>query len=370
VVKSKWILLLLIALASFIMFGCKKKIDAALEPTGEPIKEPAEETAETGEDTSEKQTGETAENQTAESASDTASTAAYEGRSIVYMTRDISPEGLIRIYEELGREAAGRVGIKVHMGEPGGDNYLKPDLIKDLVLSVGGTFVDCNTAYGGRRATTAMHLQAAEDHGFTAYTSVDILDEEEAVSLPVKDGKHLKEVLVGSHFEDYDFFIVLSHFKGHEMGGFGGAIKNMSIGFSSAKGKNLIHNAGLRDTNSWLMGGYVQDHFLESMAEAAKTIADALGDNVLYINVMNNLSIDCDCNARPAAPEMDDIGILASLNPVALDKACVDQIYAADEEKSAALRNRIEFKNGTHTLDYAEEIGFGSQEYELVMIDD
>ena len=289
---------------------------------------------------------------------------------LVYMTRDISPESLIRIYEALGREATGKVGIKVHMGEPGGHNYLSPDLVKDLVLSVNGTFVDCNTAYGGRRATTAMHLQAAEDHGFTAYTSVDILDADAEIDLPIEGGKHLKEAKVGSHYKDYDFFIVLSHFKGHSMGGFGGAIKNMSIGFSSQKGKNLIHNAGLGDTNSSLRGGYNQNHFLESMAEAAKAIAEDAGDKILYINVMNNISVDCDCDASPADPVMDDIGILASLDPVALDKACVDLVYEADEEKSAGLRRRIEYKNGTHTLDYAEEIGLGSQKYQLVMIDD
>ena len=289
---------------------------------------------------------------------------------IVYMTRDISPEGLIRIYETLGRQVSGKVGIKVHMGEPGGHNYLDPELVKDFVLSLNGIFVDCNTAYGGRRATTEMHLQAAEDHGFTAYTSVDIMDADAEISLPIENGKHLKEALVGSHFTDYDFFVVLSHFKGHSMGGFGGAIKNMSIGFSSQRGKNLIHNAGLRDTNSWLSGGYIQDHFLESMAEAAKAIADHAGENILYINVMNNLSVDCDCDSNPAPPLMEDIGILASLDPVALDRACVDQVYAADQVKSSNLRRRIEFKNGTHTLDYAEEIGLGTQQYKLEIIDD
>jgi hypothetical protein len=298
------------------------------------------------------------------------SDASQENAPIVYMTKEISPESLIRVYKALGREAKGKVGIKVHMGEPGGHNYLSPDLVKDLVLSVDGTFVDCNTAYGGRRSTTAMHLQAAEDHGFTAYTAVDIMDADKDISLPINNGKHLKEALVGSHFDDYDFFIVLSHFKGHSMGGFGGAIKNMSIGFSSQKGKNLIHNAGLGDTNSWLYGGYIQDHFLESMAEAAKAIADEMGDNILYINVMNNISIDCDCDDSPAEPEMDDIGILASLDPVALDRACVDLVYEADEIKSAALRRRIEFKHGTHTLDYAEKIGLGTKIYTLVDIDD
>jgi uncharacterized Fe-S center protein len=364
-VKGKRLIALLIVLVFSIVSGCTPKNAEADNPTenqnisaeGPAADKEAAENTEPAED--------------AESAAEAVPEEPLpENAPVVYMTKDISPEGLIRIYEALGRQAAGKVGIKVHMGEPGGHNYLSPDLIKDFVLSVNGTFVDCNTAYGGRRATTEMHMQAAKDHGFTAYTSVDIMDAEAEITLPIENGKHLKEAVVGSHFKDYDFFVVLSHFKGHEMGGFGGAIKNMSIGFSSQRGKNLIHNAGLRDTNSWLSGGYVQDHFLESMAEAAKAVADDAGENILYINVMNNISIDCDCNGNPAKPEMDDIGILASLDPVALDKACVDQVYASDKEKSANLRRRIEFKHGTHTLDYAEEIGLGMQRYKLVVIDD
>lgn len=288
--------------------------------------------------------------------------------TVVYMTKDISPEGLVKIYEALGREASGKVAVKIHMGEPGGNNYLKPDLVKDLVLSVNGTFVDCNTAYGGNRANTAAHMQAAEDHGFTEYTSVDILDADGSMSLPVTNGKHIEEDLVGDHFADYDFYIVLSHFKGHEMGGFGGALKNMSIGFASREGKNYIHTAGSSKTTMWINTN--QDYFLESMAEAAKAVADAAGENILYINVMNNISIDCDCNPRPAAPEMADIGILASLDPVALDKACVDLVYAAPEEESAKLRARMESLNAEHILVYGEEIGLGTQNYNLVMIDD
>jgi len=351
-VKRSRLIALLIVLAFSIVSGCTPKNSEVDNPNQNIIDERATDGKETAENTE----------PTAEPDSETV--------PIVYMTKDISPEGLIRIYEALGRQATGKVGIKVHMGEPGGHNYLNPDLIKDFVLSVNGTFVDCNTAYGGLRATTAMHMQAAKDHGFTAYTSVDIMDAEAEISLPIENGKHLKEALVGSHFKDYDFFVVLSHFKGHAMGGFGGAIKNMSIGFSSQKGKNLIHNAGLRNTNSWLYGGYIQDHFLESMAEAAKAVADYAGENILYISVMNNLSVDCDCDSNPADPEMEDIGILASLDPVALDKACVDQVYAADEEESARLRRRIESLNGTHTLDYAEEIGLGTQKYKLEVIDD
>lgn len=288
--------------------------------------------------------------------------------SVVYMTKDISPEGLVKIYEALGRAATGNVAVKVHMGEPGGNNYLKPDLVKDLVLSVNGTFVDCNTAYGGKRKNTELHMQAAKDHGFTEYTSVDILDADGSMSLPITNGTHLTEDLVGDHFANYDFFIVLSHFKGHEMGGFGGALKNMSIGFASVEGKNYIHTAGSSKTSMWIATN--QDYFLESMAEAAKAVADTAGENILYINVMNNISIDCDCNWRPKAPEMADIGILASLDPVALDKACVDLVYAAPEEESASLRARMEQMNGAHILEYGEAIGLGTQKYELVMIDE
>ena len=290
---------------------------------------------------------------------------AAAGGSAVYMTKDISPAGIMAVYKALNREAAGKVAIKVHMGEPGGENFLSPDLIKDFVLLVNGTFVDCNTAYGGRRASTAMHLQAAEDHGFTAVAPVDIMDADGTVNLPITGGKHLKEDVVGSHFENYDFFVILSHFKGHEMGGFGGAIKNMSIGIASKEGKCLIHTAGKSSVSMW---GGVQDDFLESMAEAAKAVADDMGDKILYISVMNNISIDCDCNPNPAKPDMHDIGVLASLDPVALDKACVDLIYAAEDGKSVITR--IESRNGVHTLDYGEQIGLGSKTYTLVNIDD
>ncbi len=285
--------------------------------------------------------------------------------STVYMTKDISPQGLMAVYKALGREATGKVAIKIHMGEPGGTNFLSPDLTKDFVVSLHGTFVDSNTAYGGRRASTSMHLQVAEDHGFTAIAPVDILDADGEVSLPITGGTHLKEDVVGSHYENYDFFVILSHFKGHEMGGFGGAIKNISIGIASKVGKCLIHTAGKNAKSMW---GGVQDHFLESMAEAAKAVADDMGDKILYISVMNNISIDCDCNGHPAKPDMHDIGILASLDPVALDRACVDLIYAAEDGKSVI--QRIESRNGVHTLDHAELIGLGTNKYTLVNIDD
>ncbi len=282
----------------------------------------------------------------------------------VYMTTDISPEGLMAIYEALGREATGNVAVKISTGEPGGTNFLSPDLIKDFVQSVDGTIVECNTAYGGSRASTAMHRQVAEDHGFTAIAEVDIMDADGSISLPVANGKHLKEDLVGANYENYDFFVILSHFKGHTMGGFGGAIKNMSIGIASSSGKNLIHSAGA-SSSSW---GADQNDFLESMAEAAKAVADDRGDHILYINVMNKMSVDCDCDSNPAEPDMHDIGILASLDPVALDQACVDLVYAAPDGQS--LIERMESRNGIHTLDYAEEIGVGSKTCQLVSIDD
>lgn len=286
------------------------------------------------------------------------------GASEVFMTKDISSEGLMKVYEALNKKPTGKVAVKISTGEPGGHNFLSPDLIKKLVTDVNGTIVECNTAYGGSRSTTAMHMQVAKDHGFTAIAPVDIQDAEGSISLPVKNGKHLTENLVGSHFKNYDSYIVISHFKGHAMGGFGGAIKNISIGIASAEGKALIHSAGKSRTNPW---GGAQDPFLESMAEAAKTVSDELGGNMLYINVMNRLSVDCDCGSNPAEPDMHDIGILASFDPVALDKACVDLVYAAPDGKS--LIERIESRNGTLTLKYAEEIGLGSQQYSLVNVD-
>jgi uncharacterized Fe-S center protein len=287
------------------------------------------------------------------------------GKSTVYMTADISPAGLAAVYNALGRKVTGKVAVKISTGEPGGHHFLSPDLIKELVQSVNGTIVESNTAYGGRRANTAMHKQVAIDHGFTAIAPVDILDEEGTISLPFRNGKNIKEDLVGSHFTNYDSYLVLSHFKGHAMGGFGGALKNISIGIASSSGKLWIHSGGKTKT-SW--GGGTQEAFLESMAEAAGAVMNHLDEKIVYINVMNHLSVDCDCSSNPAPPEMDDIGILASLDPVALDKACVDQIYASDTRRSASLRRRIETRNGKHTLDHAEALGLGSQQYELVII--
>ena len=285
---------------------------------------------------------------------------------VVYMTQDISPNGLIKIYDALGRKASGKVAVKISTGEPGGHHFLDPQLIKNLVQQVNGTIVEANTAYGGRRASTAMHKQVAVDHGFTAIAPVVILDEFGEISLPVLHGNNLSENFVGAAFPDYDFYLVLSHFKGHMMAGFGGALKNISIGIASAQGKSWIHTAG--NAKSGLRGD--QTAFTESMAEAAGTIIDHLGENIMYINVMNHLSIDCDCSSNPAPPELDDIGILGSLDPVALDKACVDLIYASDTKRSQSLRQRIEERNGTHILEHAEALGYGSQQYQLITIDD
>lgn len=284
----------------------------------------------------------------------------------VYMFTKISAENLVKIYEALGREATGKVAVKLSTGEPGGHNFLQPALIKDLVKKVNGTIVECNTAYGGGRADTENHLKAAKEHGFTAIAPVDIMDADGEVALPVKGGKHLKEDFVGSHYLNYDFTIILSHFKGHAMGGFGGAIKNMSIGIASSGGKAWIHSAGKTKGDPW--GNLPpQDDFLESMAEAAKAVADHCGDKILYISVANNLSVDCD--ASPEDPKMGDIGILASLDPIALDKACTDLVRASEDHGKIHLIERIDSRHGMHTLEYGEKLGIGSQKYELVKLD-
>lgn len=290
--------------------------------------------------------------------------------SKVYMFSEISSENLVKIYEALGRKAEGKVAVKLSTGEPGNNNYLNPDLIKALVQKVGGTIVECNTAYGGGRADTENHLKAAADHGFTAIAPVDIMDAEGEVSLPVEGGRHLKEDIVGKDYLNYDFTVVLSHFKGHPMGGFGGAIKNISIGIASSKGKAWIHSAG-KTTDQHKVWGELppQDDFLESMAEAAKAVADHCGDNILYISVANNLSVDCDCVAAPEDPKMGDIGILASLDPVALDMACTDLVRSSSDHGKIHLIERIDSRNGMHTLEYAEQIGLGSRNYKLIKLD-
>lgn len=290
--------------------------------------------------------------------------------SVVYMTSEISPEAIVKLYKALGREATGKVAIKISTGEPGGHNFLQPSLIADLVRLTDGTIVECNTAYEGRRFTTEDHRRAAEEHGFTAIAPVDIMDAEGEVRLPVEGGKHLTYDIVGSHYPDYDFTVILSHFKGHAMGGFGGAVKNMSIGIASSNGKSHIHSAGRLDSVAGLWDNLAeQDAFLESMAEAAKAIADHCGDSIIYISVANNLSVDCDCDASPEDPKMGDIGILASLDPIALDKACTDLVRSSEDPGKEHLIERIDSRHGMHTLDYGEKIGLGSQTYKLVKLD-
>lgn len=287
--------------------------------------------------------------------------------SAVYFTSDISPEGLMAVYEALAWEPTGKVAVKLSTGEPPASNYLDPELIKDLVQSVDGTIVECNTAYGGSRTETAMHRQVAEDHGFTAIADVDILDADGSMELPVEGGTRLDSNLVGSHFADYDSYIVLSHFKGHAMAGFGGAIKNISIGLGSKEGKCLIHTAGQSHDTPWIGE---QTGFTESMAEAGKSVSDYLGngERIVYVSVLNNISIDCDCDGNPAEPDIHDIGIVASLDPVAIDQACIDLAFAA--EGSEALQARVNDRDGLHTLEHAEEIGLGSRSYNLISIDE
>lgn len=281
----------------------------------------------------------------------------------VYMTGDISPAGLMAVYEALGAELpAENVAVKISTGE-NGSNYLRPELIGDLVRAVNGSIVECNTAYGGDRANTAYHMQLAEDHGYTAIADVDIMDAEGSMTLPVNGGSRITENYVGSHFADYEYYVILSHFKGHSMAGFGGAIKNISIGIASSDGKAHIHSGGTGG-NMW---SGEQDAFLESMAEAGKSVSDYMDGNMLYINVMNRLSVDCDCDGSPAEPHMHDIGILASFDPVALDQACIDLVYSAED--GASLIERIESRNGLLTLEHAEEIGLGSRTYSLISID-
>ncbi len=292
----------------------------------------------------------------------------------VYMTTEITPEGLMRVYEALGIEADGKVAVKISTGEPGGKNYLKPELIGKLVQSVDGTIVECNTAYRGRRFSAEEHIKAAHEHGFFDIANVDIMDAEGEIKIPVQDTTHLKYNLVGKNVANYDFMISLAHFKGHAMGGFGGVLKNQSIGVASRNGKAYIHSVGNTE-NPDEMWGFTKDQigFLESMAAAAQSVHEYFGEgDIVYINVMNNMSIDCDCDAHPADPLLKDVGILASTDPVALDQACLDIVMNIKPEEgndNGPLLERIKERHGTHIVDYAEKIGLGSKQYELVNID-
>lgn len=286
-------------------------------------------------------------------------------KSTVYFTQEISADALLRIYQALGAPLHGRVAVKISTGEPGGHNYLQPALIAPLVQSLSGTIVECNTAYEGRRYRTEDHWKAIEEHGFTAIAPCDIMDEEGQMALPVAGGFHLTENFVGDHLKNYDSMLMLNHFKGHAMGGFGGALKNMSIGVASGYGKAVIHGAG-DPAELWTAD---HDSFLESMADADRAVMDYMGrENICYISVANRLSVDCDCDSHPAEPEMGDLGIFASLDPVALDQACVDAVYASPDPGKAALIERMESRNGIHTIEAAVQHGLGAREYELVTL--
>lgn len=290
--------------------------------------------------------------------------------SKVWFCPRITADNLMKVYRAMGREAKGRVAVKLSTGEAGNPNHLSVDVIKKLVKAVDGTIVECNTAYEGRRCNVPDHIQTAAEHGFTAIAEVDIMDGEGEMALPVRHSKHIKTNLVGKNWENYDFTIVLSHFKGHPMAGFGGALKNVAIGMASAAGKANIHTGGASTAVpvDW-ENVPPRDVFLESMAEACESVFDRAGDNILYISVANNLSVDCDCVAEPEPVHMEDIGILASLDPVALDRACVDMVYNSPDPGKKHLIERMESRRATHLLDYAEELGLGTQKYELVNVE-
>ncbi len=286
-------------------------------------------------------------------------------KSKVYFSRDITAEKVLELYRMLGKELPGNVAIKVHSGEEGNQNFLRPDFWKPVVEYVGGTIVECNTAYNGARNTTEKHLQLFEKHGWSRYFTVDLLDAQGPdLALDIPNGKQIKQNFVGKDLANYDSMLVLSHFKGHPMGGFGGSIKNIAIGLASSAGKGHIHTAGQPGAN-WF---HMKDRFLEAMADAASSIVAYFGGNMVFVNVMKNLSVDCDCCAVAEDPCMQDIGIAVSLDPIALDQACLDLVYASKDPGRDHLVERIESRNGVHTVEAAAELGFGSREYELIEV--
>ncbi|MDD6798393.1 MAG: DUF362 domain-containing protein [Clostridia bacterium] len=286
-------------------------------------------------------------------------------KSKVYFSKKITKERMIDMYEVLGIKLNGKVAVKLHSGEQGNQNYLRPEFMKDIVEYVNGTVVECNTAYDGERNTTEKHIKLMENHGWSRYFNVDILDAQGEMKLDIADGKRIHENFVGKNLADYDSLLVLSHFKGHPMGGFGGALKNISIGLASSHGKAYIHGAG-KPEEIWTAD---HDSFLESMADAAKSIMDYEKGNIAFINVMCNMSVDCDCCAEAEDPCMADIGILSSLDPVALDQACLDLVYNSNDPGRDHLIERIESRNGVHTIEAAAELHTGVRDYELINID-
>lgn len=299
-------------------------------------------------------------------------------QSKVYFTKEITPESLVKIYKALGVKPHGRVAVKISTGEGGNTHYLKPTLIRNLVDEVNGTIVECCTAYGGTRQDINKHWETIHEHGFDSLFAVDIMDEYGQMRIPVQDKTHMKYDIVGDHLANYDFMINLAHFKGHAMGGFGGVMKNASIGVASTAGKCYIHTAGKTDdpklawTPDYLAKGETQDLFLESMAAAAQAVHNYFSGQVVYINIMNNMSVDCDCDGHPAKPELQDMGIMASLDPVAVDQACLDKVFnyqgkPGDDNKP--LIQRINRQHGTYITDYAEKIGLGSKKYKLINLD-
>lgn len=294
-------------------------------------------------------------------------------QSKVYFTKEITPKSLVKIYEALGVKVDGRVAVKISTGEGGNPHYLKPTLIRNLVEEVNGTIVECCTAYGGTRQDPKKHWETIHEHGFDSIFAVDIMDEFESIRIPAQDQKWIKYDIVGEHLAHYDWMINLAHFKGHTMGGYGGVLKNASIGVASTAGKAYIHSHGVSSIPSvaW-KNTQPQDAFLESMAAAAQAVHNYMGGKVIYINVMNNMSVDCDCDGHPAKPELQDMGILASLDPVALDQACVDKVFNYEGkpgDNNKPLIERITSRHGTHTIDHAEKIGLGSKKYKIICID-
>ena len=289
----------------------------------------------------------------------------------VYFTRNITPENVVRMFGLLGKELPGKVAVKVHSGEKGNQNFLRPEFMKPMIDAVKGTVVECNTAYDGARNTTEKHHKLMEYHGWSHYFDVDILDAEGPdAELPIPNGKQIKKNYVGKDMMKYDSMLVLSHFKGHPMGGYGGALKQLSIGCSSSAGKTYIHSAGVTDDQYQLWNHAApQDAFLEAMADAASSVVKHFNGNMAFVNIMCNMSVDCDCCAIAEDPCMKDIGILASLDPIALDQACIDLIQNSDDPGRDHMLERINTRHGTHTIDAAAELGFGTKEYKLVNVD-